>query len=73
MLDMSLRDNLKLGENTIPDENLINMLELVGMKEWFAVQRNGLNTLVGERGVKLSTGQRQRLNIIRGLLINKLV
>ena len=32
---------------------------------------NGLETVVGEKGVKLSAGQKQRLNLIRGILIDK--
>ena len=68
ILDMSLRDNLVLGSENISDELLIDYIEKVGLKEWFDRQKNGLETLLGERGVFVSTGQRQRLNLIRGLL-----
>lgn len=34
-------------------------------------QESSLDEVVGEKGVKLSAGQRQRLNIIRGILIDK--
>lgn len=69
IFDMSLRDNLTLGK-FIPDKKLIHYLEMVGMLDWFKCQPEGLNTLLGERGVFVSTGQRQRLNLIRGLLIS---
>lgn len=71
MLDMSLRDNLIFGNTSISDEILIKMLDEVGMMEWYLKQEHGLDTLLGERGVFVSTGQRQRLNILRGLLIEK--
>jgi ABC-type bacteriocin/lantibiotic exporter with double-glycine peptidase domain len=69
ILDMNIRDNLSLGNDSISDEQLIEYLELVGLKDWFDAQENGLETILGERGVFVSTGQRQRLNLIRGLLI----
>ena len=69
MFDMSLRDNLTLGK-FIPDKKLIHYLDMVGMLDWFKCQPEGLNTLLGERGVFVSTGQRQRLNLVRGLLIS---
>ena len=68
MFDMSLRDNLALGAN-IPDETLVSFLEAVGLADWYSKQKEGLDTLLGERGVFVSTGQRQRLNLIRGLLV----
>ena len=69
MFDMSLRDNLKLGNDKIDDSIIISMLETVGMSNWLSQQREGLDVILGERGIKVSTGQRQRLNLIRGLLI----
>lgn len=69
MLDMSIRDNLKLGNENISDEEIIELFKCVGLYDWFLLQEKGLDTLLGERGVFVSTGQRQRLNLIRGLLI----
>lgn len=71
MLDMTLKENLSLGSEHISDNEMKKMLYEVGLGEWFENQKEGLNTLLGERGVFVSTGQRQRLNLIRGLLIDK--
>lgn len=71
MLDLSLRENLSFGNQSITDEQLYEMLDAVGMTDWLSKQEKGLDTLLGERGVFVSTGQRQRLNVVRGLLINK--
>lgn len=68
VLDLSVRDNLKLGKD-IPDEILLSYLDRVGLKGWIDSQENGLDTILGERGCYVSTGQRQRLNLIRGLLM----
>ena len=68
MFDMSLRDNLTLG-NKVDDSVLIDLLYKVGLGDWFEKQTKGLDVVLGERGVFISTGQRQRLNLIRGLLI----
>lgn len=68
VFDMSLRDNLALGK-PVSDDVLKEYLEIVGMGDWLRAQEKGLDTLLGERGVFVSTGQRQRINLIRGLLI----
>lgn len=70
MFDLSIRDNLCLGKN-IPDGKILELLDEVGMKSWYEELPKGLNTMVGERGIKLSAGQKQRLNLIRGILIDK--
>ena len=72
LFDMSIRDNLTLGKN-ISDKKLIAMFEDSGLIDWYNSLEKGLDEVVGEKGVKLSAGQRQRLNIIRGILINKYV
>ena len=70
LFDLSIRDNLCLGKN-IPDEKIFELLEEAGLKNWYNELPNGLDTIVGERGIKLSAGQKQRLNLIRGILIDK--
>ncbi len=70
LFDLSLRENMKLGRN-ISDEKIMEMLEKFDMMSWFATLDAGLDTVLGEKGAKLSTGQRQRLNIIRGLLLDR--
>ena len=70
LFDMSIKDNLTLGKN-ISEKKILEMFEDAGLMEWYSNLDNGLEEVVGEKGVKLSAGQRQRLNIIRGILINK--
>lgn len=70
LFDMSIRENLTLGQN-ISETKLIQMFEDAGLKEWYEGLEKGLDEVVGEKGIKLSAGQRQRLNIIRGILIDK--
>jgi ABC-type glutathione transport system ATPase component len=50
---------------------LLAMLDDAGLTEWYNNLENGLDEMIGEKGAKLSAGQRQRLNIIRGILIDK--
>ncbi len=70
LFDLSIRENLTLGKE-ISDKKLFSMFEDAGLTEWFNNLENGLDEMVGEKGIKLSAGQRQRLNIIRGILIDK--
>ena len=69
MFDMSLRDNLTMGQQ-VDDEILVELLTAVGLKDWLDSQSEGLDVILGERGVFVSTGQRQRLNLVRGLLVS---
>jgi ABC-type bacteriocin/lantibiotic exporter with double-glycine peptidase domain len=39
------------------------------MTAWFKKLKDGFNTMIGERGCKLSSGQKQRINIIRMILM----
>ena len=70
LFDLSIRDNLCLGKE-IPEEKIMQLLDEAGLMNWYKELPNGLETMVGEKGIKLSAGQKQRLNLIRGILIDK--
>lgn len=70
LFDLSIRDNLCLGKD-IPERKILELLKEAGLYEWYLELPEGLDTMVGERGIKLSAGQKQRLNLIRGILIDK--
>ena len=70
LFDLSIRDNITLGKK-ISEEKILSLFEDAGLMEWYCNLDNGLEEIVGEKGVRLSAGQRQRLNIIRGILIDK--
>ena len=70
LFDLSIRDNLCLGKN-ISDDKILELLDEAGLMNWYNELPDGLETMVGERGIKLSAGQKQRLNLIRGILIDK--
>lgn len=70
LFDLSIRDNLCLGKK-IDDRIILELLDEAGLMNWYKELPKGLDTMVGERGIKLSAGQKQRLNLIRGILIDK--
>lgn len=70
LFDLTVKENLCLGRN-IEDDKLKMYLKEAGLEEWVEKLENGWNTVVGERGLKISVGQKQRLNLIRGILLDK--
>ena len=70
LFDLTIRENLCLGKD-IKESQILKLFEDAGLMEWFSNLENGLDTVVGEKGIKLSAGQKQRLNLIRGILIDK--
>jgi len=71
MMAGTIRENLCYGltdSANISDERLWEVAEMAYAKEFIKGYSKGLNTEVGERGVKLSGGQRQRIAIARAFL-----
>jgi ABC-type multidrug transport system fused ATPase/permease subunit len=65
----SLRANLSLGvEGALSDQDLTHALEEVRLGALLARLPDGLDTEIGDRGIRLSGGERQRLCIARALL-----
>ena len=70
LFSMTLRDNLLLGQE-VPAERLDTVINGAGLRTLVDGLKDGLDTIVGERGVRLSTGERQRVSIGRGILLNR--
>jgi len=68
LFSVSLRDNLLYARPDATDEMLMQALDLANLREFVETLPNGLDTVIGERGVKVSGGQRQRIAIARAFL-----
>lgn len=69
LLDATIRDNVAFGidRNDISDKQVWKALEKAHLDDYIRSLPDGLDTFVGERGVRLSGGQRQRIAIARAL------
>lgn len=69
MLDDSIRRNVAFGvpDDKIDEERLWEVLREAQMDEFIRTLPEGLDTGIGERGIRLSGGQRQRIGIARAL------
>lgn len=66
----TIRNNLLLGRDGIPEESLFEALKTARLHEEVMALENGIDTVLGERGITLSGGQRQRLTIARAIISN---
>jgi len=64
----TVRANLDWVQPGVSDESLWTTLELVAAADFVRRLPNGLDTLIGDRGIRLSGGERQRLALARALL-----
>lgn len=68
MLDDTIRNNIAFGQaGDIDDEEIWAALKQAQLDEFVASLDEGLDTMIGEAGVRLSGGQRQRIGIARAL------
>ena len=72
LIDESIKRNIAFGipDSEICPEKLLNALKLSQLDGFISNLHNGVETMVGDRGVKLSGGQRQRIGIARALYNN---
>lgn len=68
IFDMSIKENLLLAKEDASDEEIENAIKDSYLDEFVKTLPEGLDTVVGESGIKLSGGQRQRLAIARAML-----
>jgi len=63
-------NNVAFGSDTVSDQAVRQALDIAGIGDEMEALENGLQTLLGERGITLSGGQRQRLTIARAVVGN---
>lgn len=68
LFSATIRENIALGVPGAPVEEVLEAARLAGLGPDLASFPNGLETLVGERGLTLSGGQKQRVSLARALL-----
>jgi ATP-binding cassette subfamily B protein len=64
----TIRENLQIGKPDATDEELLKAATAANARPFIDRVPHGLSSVVGERGVKLSVGEKQRLSIARALL-----
>lgn len=70
LFDGTIRENIAYGRLGASDEEIWEAAGRAQLEELIKSQPAGLDTMIGERGVKLSGGQKQRLSIARMFLKN---
>lgn len=68
LFNSSIRENLKYAKPDATDEEMIEACKKANIYDFIEKQEKGFDTLVGNRGLKLSGGEKQRLSIARVLL-----
>lgn len=68
LFNASIRENLLMIEPNASEEQIWDALEFAAAAEFVRTLPNGLDTLIGDRGVRLSGGERQRLVLARAIL-----
>ncbi len=70
LFEGTIRENILFPRPNASEEELQNAVKAAYVDEFTDRFDDGLNTLIGERGIKLSGGQRQRIAIARAVLAN---
>jgi len=70
LFEGTIRENILFPRPDATEEQLLNAVKGAYVSEFTERFDEGLDTVIGERGVKLSGGQRQRISIARAILAN---
>lgn len=67
---MSIKENIRFADPTYSDERVEEVTKLCGLYNDIKSMPDGIDTIIGERGVSLSGGQKQRIAMSRALIMN---
>ena len=64
----TVRENIQMGFNEYDDEHLLKICKIAGVDDFVGAHPKGYDLMIRERGVGLSGGQRQTINLARSLI-----
>jgi len=70
LFSVTLKENIRYGRTTATDAEIIEAAKLADLHDFIMTLPDGYDTKIGEDGIKLSVGQKQRLAIARAALTN---
>lgn len=71
LFSSTIRENVAYGKDSATEEQIISAIKKANAYDFVMKFKDGLDTQIGERGVRLSGGQKQRIQIARAILNNK--
>lgn len=71
LFSSTIRENVAYGKGWATEEQIISAIKKANAYDFVIKFKDGLDTQIGERGVRLSGGQKQRIQIARAILNNK--
>ncbi len=73
IFNMTIRDNLRIVKTDLKEEDMIKYSKMACFDEFVSTLPDGYDTMIGEGGVNLSGGEKQRLAITRALIQDSIV
>jgi len=70
LFDDTIRNNIKYGNPDADEEEIIRVAKAANAYDFIQTLPDAFDTIIGERGISLSVGQRQRVSIARALIAN---
>ncbi len=68
LFDDTIKNNISYAKNNASDEEILSACKFAAADEFVENLPDGLNTMIGENGIRLSGGQKQRISIARAIL-----
>lgn len=68
LFSRSVRENIAFGKGVATDEEIIESIRIAAFEEDLLRMEEGLDTMIGEKGVSISGGQKQRISLARALI-----
>ncbi|MCR5422574.1 MAG: ABC transporter ATP-binding protein/permease [Bacilli bacterium] len=68
LFNVSIMENIRMGNLTAYDDEVINVCKKCGIHDFIMNLENGYNTIVGDAGSHISGGERQRISVARAMM-----